>query len=234
VTRLGFIAALVLSLSAVATAVLVDLPDVSAMLTAATAALGGWTYALVAAFVFLETIAVLGLLAPGEATLAIAGAAAAHGDVELLPLLVIVWIAGVLGDATGFTLGRRYGQALLTSSARRIGIDAPHLARLTALLQGRGGLALVAGRFVGVLRSLAPFLAGSAGMPRRRLLTFSVIGVGIWCGVFILAGYAASDALESHLDAAGNLALAAAGAALLAYALRRHHLSSQPRLEHPC
>jgi membrane protein DedA with SNARE-associated domain len=233
-TRLGLIAALVLSLSAVATAVLVDLPDVSATLTAATGRLGGWTYALVAVSVFLETTAVLGLLVPGETALAIAGAAAAHGNVELVPLLGIVWIAGILGDATGFALGRRYGSALLAPTARRIGIDAPHLARMTALLQCRSGVALVAGRFVGLLRSLTPFLAGSVGVPRRRLLTFSIIGVGVWGGVLTLAGYAASDALESHLDTAGNLVLAAAGAALLACALRRYHPSSQPRLENPC
>jgi membrane protein DedA with SNARE-associated domain len=233
-SRQGLLVAAVLSLVAVAAAVLVDLPDITTALIAATAALDRWTYVVVAAFVFLETVAVLGLLAPGEVTLAVGGAAAAHGDVDLLPLLAIVWIAGVLGDATGFGLGRRHGPALLARTARRMGVDDTRLARITALLERRGGLVLIGGRFVGLLRSFAPFLAGTTSMPLRRLLALSCIGVGTWCGVFVVAGYAASDALHSHLDVAGNLAVAAAGAALLAWSLRRRHLPTRPRMELPC
>jgi membrane-associated protein len=208
-----------ISLAALAAGTLVDLPDVAAVLERVTGALGPWTYAVVAVLVFLETVALAGLLSPGEATLAVGGAAAAHGDVAIVPLIAIVWGAGVLGDLTGFGLGRRYGWALLGRSGERIGLDAERLRRLDEALARWGGFALVGGRFVGLVRAFAPFAAGASGMARRRLLGFSVAGVGVWGARFVLAGYAFADSVGRHLEAAGNLALA--GAAAITYLLRR-------------
>jgi hypothetical protein len=112
------------ALGAVVLLATVDMPDVPAVLQHVTGALGPWTYALVAALVFMETVAFVGLLMPGEVTLAVAGAAAAHGDVALAPMLAIVWTAGVLGDVTGFTLGRRLGWSPPARVGPRFGLDA--------------------------------------------------------------------------------------------------------------
>jgi hypothetical protein len=69
--------------------------------------------------------------------------------------------------------------------------------------------------------ALAPFLAGAAGVPARRAAAYSVLGAGAWCSALIVAGYAFAASLDSHLDVVGNVALGAAGAILLAGALRR-------------
>jgi membrane protein DedA with SNARE-associated domain len=154
-----------ISLAALAAGTLVDLPDVAAVLERVTDALGPWTYAVVAVLVFLETVALAGLISPGEATLAIGGAAAAHGDVALLPLLAIVWSAGVLGDLTGYSLGRRYGWALPGRSGQRLGLDDARRQRLDGVLARWGGFALVGGRFVGLVRAGAAAIAYA--LPRR-------------------------------------------------------------------
>jgi membrane protein DedA with SNARE-associated domain len=83
-----------ISLAALAAGTLVDLADVAAVLQRITAALGPWTYAVVAVLVFLETVALAGLVSPGEATLAVGDAAAAQGEIALVPLLAVVWTAG--------------------------------------------------------------------------------------------------------------------------------------------
>jgi membrane protein DedA with SNARE-associated domain len=100
-----------------------DMPDIPALLDGVTNTLGPWTYALVGVLVFMETVAFAGLLAPGEITLLAGGAAAANGAVDLAPLLVLVLVAGVLGDLTGFHLGRRYGWPLLVKVAPRLRLD---------------------------------------------------------------------------------------------------------------
>jgi membrane-associated protein len=209
------------ALGAAAVLVTVDLPDVPAILAHLTDVLGPWTYALVATLVFMETVAFVGLLMPGELTLAIASAAAAHGDVGLAPILAIVWTAGVLGDVTGFTLGRRYGWSLLARIGPRFGLDAARLRRLDAAVARWGGRALVGGRFVGVVRPFAPFAAGASGMAARRLVRLSVAGVGLWGLSFVLAGYAFTDALGEHVQAAGGAGLALVAAVAAIWALRR-------------
>jgi membrane-associated protein len=125
----------------------------------------------------------------------------------------------VVGDAAGFGLGRRHGRALLARAGPRIGLGADRLERLERLILRWGGVALVAGRFVGVVRAVTPFLAGASGMPWRRLVGFSILGAGAWCGAFSVAGYLFAAALESHLDALGNVVLAIAGGVILAIAL---------------
>jgi membrane-associated protein len=198
--------------------VLFDLADV---LDHVTGALGPWTYAIVGALVFMETVAFVGLLAPGEVTLAIGGAAAANGDVALLPLLALVWVAGVLGDLTGYALGRRYGWSLLRKAGPRVGLTAPRQRRLAAALARSGGKALVIGRFVGLVRVFAPFAAGTSGMPTRRLVRLSIVGVGLWGPTLVLATYAFADTMGKYLQAAGNVALSVLAAVAVVYGLRR-------------
>ena len=174
--RLGILVAALACLAATGAALVVDMPNVAGALRDLTHSLGPWTYAIVAALVLLETVAVLGLLSPGEAVLAVGGAAASHGAVELPVIIAAAWAAAVVGDATGFGLGRRHGRALLVRAGPRIGICARRLARLERLILRWGGVALVAGRFVGLVRSSTPFLAGASGMPLRRLVGFSIAG----------------------------------------------------------
>jgi membrane-associated protein len=184
-----------------------------------TGTLGPWTYAIVGALVFMETVAFLGLLAPGEVTLVVGGAAAANGDVALLPMLALVWTCGVLGDLAGFALGRRYGNRLLRTAARRLG--AARVRRIDAGLARWRGKALVGGRFVGPVRVFAAFAAGTSGMSRRRLVALSVLGVGLWAPTLVLATYLFADAVGSCVQVAGYVVIALVAAWAGVRALRR-------------
>jgi len=194
-----------------------------------TAALGPWTYAIVGALVFTETVAFVGLLAPGEVTLAVGGIAAANGDVALLPILGIVWACGVLGDLAGYTLGRRCGWRLLHRVGPRLRLSAQRLDRLYAALTRWGGKALVAGRFVGPVRVFAPFAAGTAGMARRRLIRLSIVGAGLWGPTLVLGTYLFADVMRSCLQVAGYLIAGLVTAAIAVRAMRRRRALATTR-----
>jgi membrane-associated protein len=194
-----------------------------------TGTLGPWTYAILGALVFMETVAFVGLLAPGEITLAVGGAAAANGDVALVPILALVWAAGVLGDLTGFALGRRYGWSLLRRLGPRVGLNASRLRRIEAALARWGGKALVAGRFIGPVRVFAPFAAGTTGMPARRLVRLSIVGVGLWGPTLVLASYVFADVVGSCVQAAGYVLLALVVAAAAVHAVRRRRTAAMAR-----
>jgi membrane-associated protein len=194
-----------------------------------TGALGPWTYAIVGALVFMETVAFIGLLAPGEVTLLVGGAAAANGDVGLLPTLAIVWACGILGDLTGYTLGRRYGWSLIRRVGPRLGLDESRRQRIDERLARWGGKALVAGRFVGPVRVFAPFAAGTSGMSRRRLVRLSALGVGLWAPTLVLASYAFADAIGNYMQYAGNVILGVIAAAAVVYVVRRRRRPAMAR-----
>jgi membrane protein DedA with SNARE-associated domain len=205
-----------LGVVATSAAIVGELPDVATELRRLAESLGPWAYVLLAGLIALESAAVLGLISPGEAVLAVGGAAAAHGSVELPLVLATAWIAGVAGDATAYRLGRRHGRAMLLRAAPRVGLAAERVDRLEALVRRWGAAALLAGRYIGLVRSLAPFLAGASGLPCRRVVVWSIAGAGLWTATSVLAGYA----FASSLDAIGNVLLAAAGGLVLAWLIR--------------
>jgi membrane-associated protein len=194
-----------------------------------TAAMGPWTYAIVGALVFMETVAFVGLLAPGEVTLAVGGIAAANGDVALLPVLGIVWASGILGDLAGYTLGRRCGWPLLHRVVPRLKLTPERLDRLDAAFMRWGGKALVAGRFVDPVRVFAPFAAGTTGMPRRRLLGLSIVGVGLWGPTLVLGTYLCADVMRSCLQVAGYVIVGLVTAAIAVRAVRRRRALATAR-----
>jgi membrane protein DedA with SNARE-associated domain len=109
---------------------------------------------------------------------------------------------------------------LFVRGGARIGVSADRLARLEDLVRHWGGAALVGGRFVGLVRALAPFLAGAVGLPGRRVLAHSVLGAGLWGSALIATAYVFA-AFDNHIDAAGNLAVGALGAGVLTWTLLR-------------
>lgn len=178
------------------------LPDPFAVLRGLTGEAGAWTYLIVAAVVILETSVGLGILAPGEALLAVAGAACAgDGPLDLGVLLLVVWACGMVGDGTSYRLGRRHGEPLL----RRLKVPERHVARVHGLLADRGGAVLVGGRFVGPVRVLAPFLAGSSGMPARRFLLLDAVGVALWGWSYVLVGHAFAGSVSDASSTLGRV-----------------------------
>ena len=191
-----------------ATGVMPDLPDPEKAITDLATALGPWTYALVGGMAFLETGAFVGLVAPGETTIIVGGVIAGQGEVSLIPLIGLVWLCCILGDTTSFFIGRRLGRGFLLRHGPKIRVDEARLERVESYFEKHGGKTILVGRFIGVVRAIAPFVAGSSGLAFRRFLPFSVIGAGLWATIFCLLGFLFYQSFDQVTAIAGKATLA--------------------------
>lgn len=152
-------------------------------------------YLVAAMIVAGETAVIFGLLVPGEATLLLVGFLAYAGTLRLVPALAAMTAAAVIGDTLAFRAGRRYGPRLRASGlGARIG--AHRWQRADSLLDRLGGRGVLAARWVAFARTLAPRLAGAAGLPYRRFAPWNLAGVASWVGASVLAGYLAGESYE--------------------------------------
>jgi undecaprenyl-diphosphatase len=172
--------------------------------------LGAWTYLLVAVMAFLETGAFIGLLAPGETVMLVGGLVAGQGEINVVRLIGLAWTMAVAGDVTSFVLGRRLGRDFLVRHGPKVSISEERLEKVEGFFARHGGKAILLGRFVGLVRAIAPFLAGSSGLAFRRFLPYDIIGAGLWSSSLILLGYIfwASFDRVVHYAEQGALALA--------------------------
>ena len=198
----------------------VQAPDVQGWLTGLADTLGAWTYALVAGLAFLETGAFVGLVAPGETAIVLGGVVAAQGEVSLPLILLAAWLAAALGDLASFVLGRRLGRRFLIAHGPRVGVTAPRLERVDTFFDRHGGKAILIGRFIGIVRAVAPFVAGASGLTLRRFVPYSLAGTFLWATAFTLAGYAFHESFESAAGALTHVALALAVLAAIVVAIK--------------
>ncbi|MEP6953166.1 MAG: bifunctional DedA family/phosphatase PAP2 family protein [Solirubrobacteraceae bacterium] len=186
---------------------LIHLPNLEESLIKIGETLGPWTYALVGALAFLETGAFIGLLAPGETAMLLGGLVAGQGKIDVLAMIAIAWTAAVAGDMTSFYLGRRLGRGFIERHGPRVNITEERLQSVEGFFDRHGGKAILLGRFVGLVRAVAPFLAGSSGMPLRRFVPYDVIGAGLWSGGLIVVGYVFWQSFSKVVDYAKKGAL---------------------------
>ena len=187
---------------------LVHLPNIEKLIEDAGEALGPYTYVLVGVMAFLETGAFVGLIAPGEFTIILGGVVAGQGRIDVVALLALVWVCAVAGDTVSFWLGRRLGRGFLERNGPRFGINAARLAQVEKFFDRHGGKAILIGRFVGIVRAVAPFLAGSSRMPYRRFVPYDVIGAGLWGTTFVILGYVFWHSFDRVAELAGKGAIA--------------------------
>jgi membrane protein DedA with SNARE-associated domain len=172
-----------------ASGVLSSLPDAKTLIEDLADALGTGTYALVGVMAFLETGAFVGLIAPGEFTVIVGGVIAGQGTISVILLLGIVWLCCVLGDTASFFVGRRLGRSFLERHGPRFKITHERLEKVDEYFAKHGGKTILIGRFIGVVRAVAPFTAGASGLRYRSFLPFSIIGTGLWGSFYTLLGY---------------------------------------------
>ena len=219
-SRVALLGAGVLAAAALAalSAGLVRPPDLEGALTDLADTLGPWTYVLVAALAFLETGAFVGLVAPGETAIVLGGVVAAQGEVSLPAMILVAWAAAALGDLASFLLGKRLGRRFLLTRGPQLGVTPPRLRRVEAFFERHGAKAILVGRFVGLVRAVAPFLAGSSGMRLRAFIPWSLLGTAAWTSTFTLVGFAFHRSFSAAADALthGALALAVLAAGVLA------------------
>jgi undecaprenyl-diphosphatase len=185
----------------------VRLPNLEETLIRVGETLGNWTYLLVGALAFLETGAFIGLVAPGETAMLLGGLVAGQGQIDILTLIAIVWACAVAGDLTSFFLGRRLGRTFLVRHGAKVQITEERLHHVERFFDRHGGKAILLGRFVGLVRAIAPFLAGSSGLSLRRFLPYDILGAGLWGATFVLLGYIFWQSFSTLVDYAKKGAL---------------------------
>lgn len=149
---------------------------------------GPWLYVLLFALIFAETGLVVFPVLPGDSLLFIAGTVVAVADLNVHLLVVVLACAAVLGDSVNYAVGHFIGPRAFQRKDSRW-LKQSHLRRTQAFYERYGGLTIIIGRFVPVIRTFAPFLAGVAGMSYRRFLSYNVIGGVAWIASLVYAGY---------------------------------------------
>ena len=170
--------------------------------------LGAWTYALVGLLAFLETGAFVGLVAPGETFVVLAGAVAGQGETSVTLTIGIVWFSAFLGDSVSYLLGVKLGRNFVLRHGERVRITPERFAQVESYFDKHGGKTILIGRFIGLVRALAPFIAGSSKMPYSAMAPYSILGTGLWAAAFTLLGYFASQNIDAVLSASHNVLLA--------------------------
>lgn len=181
-----------------------DSIDLQQLLEDVSRTLGAWTYLLVAVFSFAETGAFVGLVVPGETTMTLGGAVAGQGEVDLYLLIAIAWFSAWAGDTTSFFLGRRLGRGFVLRHGPRFGIGHERFERVEDYFSRHGGKTIFIGRFIGIVRALAPFIAGSSGMRYGAFVPYSILGTGIWSSLHIVIGYLFSRSVNEAAHYAGR------------------------------
>jgi membrane-associated protein len=152
--------------------------------------LGGWLYAVLFLIVFCETGLVVTPVLPGDSLLFAVGALAAiDGSPLHIPLiLVLLAVAAVAGDAVNYTIGRRVGPKVFASETSRL-LNKEHLLRTHSFYETYGGKTIILARFMPIIRTFAPFVAGIGQMGYPRFALYNVVGGVAWVASFTLAGY---------------------------------------------
>jgi membrane-associated protein len=150
-------------------------------------AYGTWTYAILFAIVFCETGLVVTPFLPGDSLLFAAGALAATGALDPLALIVLLIVAAVAGDTVNYWAGRAVGPRVFREEYRFL--NRKHLDRTHRFYEKHGGKTIVLARFVPIVRTFAPFVAGVGTMGYARFWAYNVVGGVVWVAGFVLVGY---------------------------------------------
>ncbi len=149
---------------------------------------GHWLYGLLFLIIFAETGLVVFPFLPGDSILFISGTVVATAGLDIHLLAAVLVAAAVLGDTVNYSVGHYIGPRVFDKPDSRWFKQA-HLRRTQAFYDKYGGVTIIIGRFVPIIRTFAPFLAGVAGMSYRRFLSFNVVGGFLWITSLVYAGY---------------------------------------------
>ena len=152
---------------------------------------GGYTVLFV--LVFAESGLFVGFLLPGDSLLIAAGVVAQRGHLDLKILIPLLILAAVTGDATGYTVGRQAGPALFSRDDARF-FKRRYMEEARSFFDRHGGKAITLSRFMAIVRSFVPSVAGAVGMPYMKFTAYNVAGGVLWVVSMTLAGYFIGEA----------------------------------------
>jgi len=157
-------------------------------LRALVAAYGIWAYAILFVIIFLETGVVVTPFLPGDSLLFVGGTIAAVGDLNVHALSALLIVAAILGDSLNYAIGRHIGPRVFQSEDSRF-FKRAYLDYTSSFFERHGGKTIVIARFVPIVRTYAPFVAGIGQMQYRRFLSFNVSGAILWVLLLTYLGY---------------------------------------------
>ncbi|EGZ46392.1 DedA family membrane protein [Neisseria wadsworthii 9715] len=157
-------------------------------LQALSADYGPWIYAILFLIVFCETGLVVTPFLPGDSLLFAAGGIAAVGGMNIHLMVLLLLIAAIVGDAVNFMIGKYFGAKLFANPDSKI-FKRSYLDKTHQFYQKYGGKTIIIARFVPIVRTFAPFVAGMAHMNYARFIRFNIIGAVLWVVLFSYAGY---------------------------------------------
>ncbi len=149
--------------------------------------------------VFAETGLLIGFFLPGDSLLFTAGILAGQGKLDITMVVLGCFVAAVAGDQTGYTIGARLGPRLLSKSESRI-FKQEFVERTREFFEKHGPKTIVLARFVPIVRTFAPTLAGVGEMPRRTFLKYNLVGALLWAVGITMLGYALGDVIGDDID----------------------------------
>lgn len=174
-------------------------------------------YGLFALFfiLFLETF---GLPLPGETLLIVTSLLAARGEFAVSHVLLVGWVAAVLGDNTAFYVGHLGGRALMLRLGSRIGVTPEKVGKMEQFYRRYGPEVVIVARFIVVARQFNGLVAGTSGMAPLRFLVYNVLGAGLWVGLWVTAAYYLGDHIGIVLSSIGWFGWVATSIAVAALA----------------
>ena len=149
---------------------------------------GVWIYAILFAIIFCETGLVVTPFLPGDSLLFVAGAIAASGAMDVNLLVALLIVAAFAGDFTNYSIGRWLGTRFFTDRSSKL-LNPEHLEKAHAFYERHGGKAIIIARFLPILRTYVPFVAGLAVMEPRRFAFFNIVGGVVWVASLCYAGF---------------------------------------------
>lgn len=160
--------------------------------------LGIYVYVGLFFIIFAETGLAVGFFLPGDSLLVVAGLFAAAGKLDLMVLMITLFVAAVLGDTVGYFTGRKMGRTLFTRPKSRF-FNPKHIAKAHAFYEKHGGKTIVIARFVPIIRTFAPIVAGAAEMTYRNFIIYNVFGGLLWIVSMLSAGYFLGGIVEQSM-----------------------------------
>ncbi|MCX5679633.1 MAG: DedA family protein [Candidatus Omnitrophica bacterium] len=149
---------------------------------------GTWSYFILFATVFAETGLVVTPFLPGDSLLFAAGVFAAKGVLDIWKLSVILMVAAIIGDSVNYAIGKAIGLRICKAGNSRF-FKKKYLDRTHAFYEKHGGKTIILARFIPIVRTFAPFLAGAGSMSYPYFLIYNIAGAVLWVGMFVGGGF---------------------------------------------
>lgn len=159
---------------------------------------GVYVYVGLFVIIFAETGLAVGFFLPGDSLLVVAGLFAAAGKLDLMVMMITLFVAAVLGDTVGYFTGRKMGRTLFTRQKSRF-FNPKHIKKAHAFYEKHGGKTIVLARFVPIIRTFAPIVAGAAEMTYRNFIFYNILGGFLWIVSMLSAGYFLGGLVEQFV-----------------------------------